>query len=120
MVPLTKGPDSPQASGPTTLLNWHPGDNHVNAIRRARPIILTCVMAALSAAAVMAQKSSSSIETGNWTISNDSLLEGDEVPDIVVSPGAGFVATRVIDGATLGDLGGGSPFGPAFGAGVLT
>jgi len=92
----------------------------VNAIRRARPIILTCVMAALSAAAVMAQKSSSSIETGNWTISNDSLLEGDEVPDIVVSPGAGFVATRVIDGATLGDLGGGFPFGPAFGAGVLT
>jgi hypothetical protein len=92
----------------------------VNATRWARPVILTCVLATMSAVAVMAQKSSSEVPTGDWAVANASLLGGDEIPDIVVSPGAGFVATRVIDGATLGELGGGFPFGPGFGAGVLT
>ena len=49
-----------------------------------------------------------------------SLLEGDTVPDIVVSPGTGGVASRVLDGVTLGELGSGFPFGPGFGTSVMT
>ena len=90
--------------------------------RWVRPVILTCVLAMMSAVAVMAQKSSSAVApgAGGWTVADASLLGGDEIPDIVVSPGTGFVATRVIDGATLSDLGGGFPFGPSFGGSVLT
>ena len=44
-----------------------------------------------------------------------SLLGGDIIPDLVVSPGTGSLATRVIDGVTLGELGSGFPFGPGFG-----
>ena len=93
----------------------------MNASRCAQRVVLTCVLAMISAVAVVAQKSSSpAVASGDWQIANASLLEGDEIPDIVVSPGAGFVPTRVIDGATLGELGGGFPFGPGFSAGVLT
>ena len=92
----------------------------MNATRWVRPVILTCVLAMMSAVAVMAQKSSSAVAPGEWAVADASLLGGDEIPDIVVSPGTGFVATQVIDGATLSDLGGGFPFGPAFGASVLT
>jgi hypothetical protein len=83
-------------------------------------MILTCVLALMSAVAVLAQKSSSAAGPADWAVVNASLLGGDQIPDLVVSPGTGFVATRVIDGATLGELGGGFPFGPAFGASVIT
>ena len=92
----------------------------MNATRWTRPVILTCVLAMTSAAAVMAQKSSSAATSAEWASADASLLEGDEIPDIVVSPGAGFVATRVIDGSTLTELGNGFPFGPGFSAGVMT
>ncbi len=92
----------------------------MNVTRWVRPVILTCVLAMMSAVAVMAQKSSSAVASGEWAVAGASLLGGDEIPDIVVSPGTGFVATRVIDGATLSDLGGGFPFGPGFGGSVLT
>ncbi|MEZ5287548.1 MAG: VCBS repeat-containing protein [Vicinamibacterales bacterium] len=48
------------------------------------------------------------------------LLEGDQVPDIIVGPGTGGVVTHVLDGATLAELGGGFPFGGGFGASIRT
>ena len=46
------------------------------------------------------------------------LLGGDAVPDIVVSPGSGGVATHIFDGATGALLGSGFPFGPTFASSV--
>lgn len=48
------------------------------------------------------------------------ILGGDQVPDVVISPGSGGFATRVLDGVTLSELGGGFPFGPGFGGSVRT
>ena len=48
------------------------------------------------------------------------LLEGDRVPDIIVSPASGVAPTRVFSGQNLAELGAGYPFGQAFGAGVRT
>jgi len=76
--------------------------------------------AGLSAPAWLDSSAASAVTPGDWGRPNASLLEGDQIPDLVVSPGTGFVATRVIDGVTLGELGGGFPFGPGFGASVLT
>ena len=42
----------------------------------------------------------------------------DDSPDLIVSPGRGAGLSHIIDGATLADLGGGFPFGAAFGGGV--
>jgi hypothetical protein len=92
----------------------------LKATRWVRPIIIGGVLAIMSAVAVTAQKPSFAVAPGEWDAPTASLLGGDQLPDLVVSPGTGFVATKVIDGATLGELGGGFPFGPAFGAGVLT
>lgn len=100
----------------------------MKATRWTRPVSLTCVLATMSAVVVMAQSvparldssGASAVAPGDWAITNASLLGGDEIPDLVVSPGTGSVATRVIDGASLGELGSGFPFGPGFGAGVLT
>jgi hypothetical protein len=93
-----------------------------------------CVLAATSIVAVVAQKASSAspsepawldsgnalIAAGTFEADHPSLFSGDRVPDLVVSPGTGFVATRAIDGLTLGELGSGFPFGPGFGPAVLT
>lgn len=48
------------------------------------------------------------------------ILEGDNVPDILVSPASGNVMTTVLDGVTLGSLGAGYPFGPAYSGAVYT
>lgn len=106
----------------------------LKAIRLTRPAVLACVLAAMSAVAVTAQKSSSAapsapawLDSGGATgtlgqldAEHPSLLGGDRIPDLVVSPGTGFVPTRVFDGVTLGELGSGFPFGPGFGSAVLT
>jgi hypothetical protein len=93
---------------------------------------LVCLLTATSAVALVAQKASAPPSMPLWldipAVTPDapqpadapSLLGGDAIPDLVVSPGTGSVATRVIDGVTLGELGGGFPFGPGFGASVLT
>ena len=101
--------------------------------RWARKAILACILAATSAVAVVAQKASSaSPSMPVWFDSGaaspvvpgssgtPSILGGDIIPDLVVSPGTGSLATRVIDGATLGELGSGFPFGPGFGSSVMT
>ena len=101
--------------------------------RWVRRVILGCLLAATSAVAVVAQKgSSASPSMPVWfdagagppvapgSSGTPSLLGGDIIPDLVVSPGTGPVATRVIDGVTLGELGSGFPFGPGFGSSVLT
>jgi len=49
-----------------------------------------------------------------------SLLEGDAIPDLLVSPGSGGVPSRVLDGVSLQELGSGFPFGPGFGSSVFT
>jgi len=46
------------------------------------------------------------------------VLEGDAIPDLIISPNSGSAVSRVLDGATLADLGSGFPFGPGFGGGV--
>ncbi|MCC7181484.1 MAG: VCBS repeat-containing protein [Acidobacteria bacterium] len=48
------------------------------------------------------------------------ILGGDQIPDVVISPGTGGLATRVLDGVSLTELGNGFPFGPSLGAGVRT
>jgi hypothetical protein len=94
---------------------------------------LVGLLAATSAVAVVAQNASwpspsmpawfdggaaSAVASGSSGL--PLLLGGDNIPDLVVSPGTGSVATRAIDGMTLGELGSGFPFGPGFGASVLT
>ena len=101
--------------------------------RWVRRVILGCLLAATSAVAVVAQKGSSAspsmpvwFDAGAGSLvapgssGTPSLLGGDIIPDLVVSPGTGSLATRVIDGATLGELGSGFPFGPGFGSSVMT
>ena len=49
-----------------------------------------------------------------------SLLGSDAVPDLIVSPGTGGQPTKLLNGATLAELGAAFPFGPGFGASVRT
>ena len=92
--------------------------------RWTRKVMLAGILAATSAVAVVAQKSSSSASSPSMPVWFDtgaaspfapgssgtpSLLGGDKIPDLVVSPGTGSLATRVIDGVTLGELGSGFP-----------
>jgi hypothetical protein len=102
--------------------------------RWVRPVILVGLLAATSAVAVVAQKASSpSPSTPAWFDGGaaspvgpafsgvvPSILGGDNIPDLVISPGTGALATRVIDGLTLGELGSGFPFGSGFCCSVLT
>ena len=105
----------------------------MNRVRWARAAILACILAVTSAVAVVAQKSSSAgasnpawFGAGNASAVaaadpvSPSILGGDTLPDLVVSPGTGFVVTKVIDGGSLGELGSGFPFGPGFGTSVMT
>ena len=74
---------------------------------------------ALCTAAVSGQQQGSlaSDPTGDAPTLNR-VLEGDSTPDIIISPNHGSAVSRVLDGATLADLGSGFPFGPGFGGGV--
>jgi hypothetical protein len=99
----------------------------------ARQRILIGLLAATSTVAVVAQNASSaSPSMPAWfdgarpspVASGSSdlpfLLGGDNIPDLILSPGTGSIPTRAIDGGTLGELGSGFPFGPGFGASVRT
>lgn len=101
--------------------------------RWIRPVILAGMLATASAVTLVARPSAPTAAAPMWlgsplasaaagagVPSAPSLLEGDTVPDIVVSPGTGGVASRVLDGVTLGELGSGFPFGPGFGTSVMT
>ena len=92
--------------------------------RWVRPAILAITLAAASAVVVTArqatpaQSGSEGFMLASGAAGNASLLEGDAIPDLLVSPGSGGVPSRVLDGVSLQELGSGFPFGPGFGSGL--
>lgn len=92
-----------------------------------RPAALACLLAVASAVVVIAQDKGSPAATwltggrstmGSGDPASPSVLGGDTLPDLLVTPATGFVVSKVIDGASLGELGSGFPFGPGFGGSV--
>ncbi|MCC7125184.1 MAG: putative Ig domain-containing protein [Acidobacteria bacterium] len=55
---------------------------------------------------------------GGLDVVPPAVLGGDNIPDIIISPGGGGTPTRVVSGATGVELGAGFPFGPGFGGRV--
>jgi hypothetical protein len=98
----------------------------VKTTRWVRPAILAITLAAASAVAVTARQATPAQSGGegfmlaSGAADNASLLEGDAIPDLLVSPGTGGVPSRVLDGVSLQELGSGFPFGPGFSSSVYT
>lgn len=103
----------------------------IRDMKRARsihPAVLACLLAAASAAAVVAQQAASSgaawltpagvMSEAAGDAATPAALGGDTLPDILITPATGFVVSKVIDGASLGEIGAGFPFGPGLGTSV--
>ena len=89
--------------------------------RTVRPRFTAILLAvALCTVAVAAQKQGSlqADPTAGGVVLLDSVLGGDSIPDLIISPNNGSAVSRVLDGATLADYGSGFPFGAGFGGGV--
>ncbi len=103
-------------------------------LKSVRPFVLACLaavtLAAVAPAAEQVTQESAGADSQATPAAADAqdlreervpaIMGGDAVPDLLVSPSAGAIATRVLNGATGAELGAGFPFGPGFGGGVRT
>jgi len=91
----------------------------VNRNRSVRPHLIAGVMLAIMCTAALAARQELLPNSSLAMIADptNNVLEGDAIPDIIISPNNGNIVSRVFDGATFADLGSGVPFG-GFGGGV--
>ena len=100
------------------------------SLRRAAQVFLVAgALAAAGTAVLTAQRDQTREAAGGAVMASTgdapagragglAILEGDSVPDFIISPSSQSIATRILSGATGAELGAGFPFGPAFGGGV--
>ena len=100
-------------------------------LKSVRPLVLACLAAVTLAAGApsaeqVTQESAESDSQATAAAADalnlperrvPAIMGGDAVPDLLVSPSAGAIATRVLNGANGAELGAGFPFGPGFGGG---
>ena len=83
-----------------------------------RPLVMAGLLAIVLAGASLSARQEPAPSADQAEPAFARVLEGDVIPDLIISPNSGSAVSRVLDGATLADLGSGFPFGPGFGGGV--